>query len=244
MKRILILEDNVESKEYMEKIVREVCQPRDIIFACENVQDAYCYAANGNIDLFIIDIMMNTGVANDMSGLTFVEHMRQRQCYMFTPVIFVSALQDLNRYTIDHLRCHSFIEKPFDYDVVRRTVAESLLFPGKRPDRKYYSFKQDGIIVQVASNEFVYAEVSKHRIILHKSNEESVLISHMSLHRLLEIIGNDDVFQCSRYMIVNRAYIDNADIVNRVIRLKNDLGSIEIGVTYKNEVKRILEVMG
>lgn len=243
MKRILILEDNADSREYMEWIVRKVCQERDIIFACENVQDAYQYAANSNIDLFIIDIMMKTGAVNDVSGLTFVEHMRERQCYMFTPIIFVTALQDLNRYTIDRLRCHTFIEKPYDDRKVMDIIAEALLFPGKRPDRKYYSFKQDGIIVQIASDEFVYAEVDKHRLILHKSNGETDAINYISLHKLLVEIGNDDIFQCSRNMIINRAYIDNADIVNRVINLKNDLGSVEIGVTYKNEVRKILEVI-
>lgn len=243
MKRILILEDNADSREYMERIVREVCQERDIIFACENVEDAYRYAANSNIDLFIVDIMLKTGAVNDVTGLTFVEHMRERQCYMFTPIIFVTALQDLNRYTMERLRCHTFIEKPYDYWKVKDVVAEALLFPGKRPDRKYYSFKQDGIIVQISADEFVYAEVDKHRIILHKNNGETDTINYMSLHRLLEEIGNDDIFQCSRHIIINRAYIDNADIVNRVINLKNDLGSVEIGVTYKNEVRQILEVI-
>lgn len=243
MKRILILEDNADSREYMVKIVREVCRERDMIFSCENVEDAYRYAANSNIDLFIIDIMMKIGAVNDVSGLTFIEHMRERECYMFTPVIFVTALQDLNRYTIDRLRCHTFIEKPFDYQDFKDAVAEALLFPGKRPDKKYYSFKRDGIIVQIACSEFVYAEVIKHHIFLHKSNGEVDMISYMSLHRLLEEIGNDDIFQCSRHMIVNRAYIDNADIVNRVINLKSDLGSVEIGVTYKNEVRQILEVI-
>lgn len=243
MKRILILEDNVESREYMEKIVRDVCRERDMIFSCGNVQDAYHYAANSNIDLFIIDIMLKTGAVNDVSGLTFIQHMRERECYMFTPVIFVTALQDLNRYTIDRLRCHTFIEKPFDYQGFRDVVAEALLFPGKRPDKKYFSFKQDGIIVQIASSEFVYAEVIKHHILLHKSNGDVDMITYMSLRKLLEEIGNDEIFQCSRHMIVNRAYIDNADIVNRVINLKNDLGSVEIGVTYRNEVRRILEVI-
>ncbi|MBO5473939.1 MAG: response regulator [Lachnospiraceae bacterium] len=243
MKRILILEDNADSREYMVNLVREVCQERDIIFACENVQDAYRYAANSNIDLFIIDIMMKTGAVNDVSGLTFVEHMRERECYMFTPVIFVTALQDLNRYTIERLHCHTYIEKPYDNRRVKDVIAETLLFPGKRPDRKYYTFKQDGVIVQIACKEFVYAEVMKHHIFLHKSNGEVNMISYMSLHKLLEEIGNDDIFQCSRHMIVNRAYIDKADIVNRVINLKDDLGSVEIGVTYKNDVRQILEVI-
>lgn len=243
MKRILILEDNADSRVYMEKIVREVCQERDVIFACEKVQDAYQYAANSNINLFIIDIMMKNGKTHDTAGLTFVEHMRERECYMFTPVIFVTGLQDINRYTIDHLRCHSFIEKPFDEQVIRRVVAEALLFPGEKPKRKYYSFKQDGIIIQIACNEFVYAEVVKHCIHLHKNNGKVITISYISLHKLLEEIGNDNVFQCSRHAIVNRAYIDNVDIINRVIHLQNNLGSIEIGVTYKNEVRELLGVI-
>ncbi|MCD7726606.1 MAG: LytTR family transcriptional regulator DNA-binding domain-containing protein [Clostridiales bacterium] len=243
MKRILILEDNVDSRAYMERLIREVCQERDRIYACENVQEAYLYAANGNIDLFVIDIMTKTGATNDVSGLTFIEHMRERECYLFTPVIFVTALQDLNRYTIDRLRCYMFFEKPFDTQDFKGTVAEALLFPGKKPDRKYYSFKQDGIIIQIACSEFVYAEVIRHHTFLHKSDGEVERISYMSLHRLLEEIGNDDVFQCSRHMIVNRAYINNADMVNRIINLKNDLGSVEIGVTYKNEVRQILGVI-
>lgn len=243
MKRILILEDNDDAREHMGKIVREVCGERDIILSCSDVQDAYQYAARSYIDLFIVDIMLKTGAVNDVSGLTFVEHMRENLYYMFTPVIFVTALQDLNRYTIDRLRCHTFIEKPFDDQGVKNMVAEALLFPGKRPCRQYFSFKQDGIIVQVASNEFVYAEVIRHHIFLHKSNGDVDTISYMSLHRLLEEIGNDDIFQCSRHMIVNRAYIANADMVNRVIKLKDNLGSVEIGVTYKNEVRQILEVI-
>ena len=45
-------------------------------------------------------------------------------------------------------------------------------------------------------------------------------------------LDSDDFIQCIRSAVVNRCYIHNVDITNRVIQLKNRMGTVEIGVMY------------
>ena len=43
--------------------------------------------------------------------------------------------------------------------------------------------------------------------------------------------------QCSRSVVVNTDYIHNVDITNRVIQLKKQVGTVEIGIMYKKELR-------
>lgn len=57
----------------------------------------------------------------------------------------------------------------------------------------------------------------------------------------MEKLPEGQFVQCHRMYVVNRSFIDYVDIVNRIIRMKN-LQEVEIGVTYKTEIRGLLHV--
>lgn len=57
------------------------------------------------------------------------------------------------------------------------------------------------------------------------------------MKKLLENIDNMEIIQCSRNTIVNKKFVQNVDVPNRIIQLKDNLGRIEIGIMFKKYVK-------
>ena len=61
----------------------------------------------------------------------------------------------------------------------------------------------------------------------------------VTIKKLLEDADSPDFIQCSRSTIVNRRYINNVDFSNRIIHLKDGMGRVDIGITFKNSLKEM-----
>lgn len=236
MKKILILEDNPAALEHLTNIVRDL-DTKNVIYALNNTKDAYQCAMERMIDLFLIDIILDTRHPGDASGLKFVENIRRVEHYSFTPIIFVTSLEDARSYTYENLHCYSFIEKPFDVDRVKRTIERCLKFPGNGKETKTLYFRKEGIILAVERDDIVYAESSAHIMHIHTSQGDVLKIPYITLKKLLEDIDSLEMIQCSRNTIINKKFVQNVDIPNRMIQMKGDFGRLEIGMMFKKYVK-------
>ena len=185
------------------------------------------------IDLFVVDIILDKSVQGDSSGLRFVDNVRRVTRYAFTSVIFVTSLEDSRLYTYEKLHCYSFVEKPFDPEYVRMLMERCLEFLGREEMRKTLYFRKDGIVLALDQEEIIYAEVCKHKLLIHTTHKDMITLSGMTLTKFLEDAEGMDFIRCSRHTVVNKRYVRNVDVTNGMIGLKNDYGSIEIGITYK-----------
>lgn len=236
MKKVLILEDNAAALEHLTGLVREV-DTKNVIFSFDNIKDAYQCAMERKIDLFLVDIILDTSHPGDASGLKFVENVRRIEHYSFTPVIFISSLEDARSYTYENLHCYSFIEKPFNANRVKQTVEQCLKFPGHDRNAKTLYFRKDGIILAVEREDIVYAESIEHIMHIHMKNGDVLKIPYITIKNLLQEIDSPDMIQCSRNTVINRNFVQNVDIPNRMIQLKGEKERIEIGVMFKKSVK-------
>ena len=75
------------------ELIRE-CDSTSVIYCAKDSAMAYKYAIENRIDLFLVDIMLDNAVQNDVSGIVFADKMRQIERYKFVPIIFVTALED------------------------------------------------------------------------------------------------------------------------------------------------------
>lgn len=64
-------------------------------------------------------------------------------------------------------------------------------------------------------------------------------IPYITLKKFLDDLDCSDFIQCSRNTIINQKYIDNLDIPNQVIKLKNGYGRVGIGIRFKKNLKGI-----
>lgn len=239
MKKVLILEDNGLMLECLSGIVQEVGVKTEAL-PFDNAKDACQCALKSTIDLFIIDIMLEAHKSGDTSGLSFVEDIRRIKRYGFTPAIIVTALYDQKLITYEELHCYSFIEKPFDKDRLKGLIEEALAFPGTDSGTKTLKFRKDGIILAVERARIVYVESINHILNIHTTNDV-MRIPYKTIKDFLEEVDSNDFLQCSRSIVVNRRYVHNVDLVNRVIQFQEGMGRVDIGIMYKNQVKEMFD---
>ncbi len=239
MKKILVLEDNRLILIHLADIVREI-DAKVTVYPFDNVKDAYQCASEKLIDLFIIDIILDSR-PGDVSGLNFVENIRKMNHYRFVPIIFVTSLEDAKLYTYEKLHCYRFIEKPFDDDQLKQLAEQCLRFPQTCNRAKTLYFRKDGIILAVEREDVIYAESVKHIIHIHTRQGDTLNIPYITLKKLLDDIDSSDFIQCSRSAVINKRFIQNIDIPNRRIQLKDGHGYVDIGIRFKKNIKEAAE---
>lgn len=240
MKKILILEDNVVAVEHLKVLISELDVKCDV-YATYSLQDAYEYIFNNSIDLFIIDIILDTSRPGDTSGLMFVDSLRKIEKYAFTPVIFITSLEDPKLYTYETLHCYRFIEKPFDSREVKKIIEKCLQFPSKSDEEKTLGLRKDGIVLAVETKNIVYAECINHITHFHMVNGEILKIPYLTLKKLLQDTEDYGMVQCSRNTLINRRFVQNVDHTNRIIQMKDAHGRVEIGIMFRKRIKEIFQ---
>lgn len=102
-------------------------------------------------------------------------------------------------------------------------------------------FRKEGIILAADREDIVYVECINHILNIHTIQGDLLSIPYVTLKKFLSDVDSDEFIQCSRNTVVNRSYVLNVDVTNRVIQLKNQMGNVEIGVMYKKGLKEIFK---
>lgn len=233
MKTVLIVEDNIRSREMLVKIIEDI-RNDVVIKTASSQEEASILAIKNNIDLFMLDIILNSSNPSDVSGMEFAEFIRTFQKYKYTPIIFTTALEDPALHAYSELHCYYYVEKPYDVDKVSAVISEALDFPRNDREERSIFFRKDGILYKKEVSEIIYVENSRSGQTVYCTNG-NLKLPYKPNKKILEELGSDKFVQCSRYNIVNTDYIDKIDIVNRYIQLKNVEELIEFGNTFKKK---------
>ena len=236
MKRVLILEDNVKTRECLMRIVKDI-NPKVEVCTVGSIGEAYQYMMEQLISVFIIDIIIDAHVPGDTSGLYFAEKVRSLDQYLFTPIIFITSLEDSKCMAYEKFHCYRFIEKPFDMRQVRKVVAECLKYPESVEKDKQLYFRKEGIILTINVKEIVWIESINHELVIHTVKGDVLRIPYYSIGKILKLADSNKLIQCSRNTVVNSSFITAIDLSNRYIFLKNGQ-QVEIGVTFKNTLRK------
>ncbi|MDE7019142.1 MAG: LytTR family DNA-binding domain-containing protein [Lachnospiraceae bacterium] len=236
MKTILIVEDNPRNMEMLVKMIENLGEDV-IIKTASSQEDASILAMKNNIDLFMLDIILNASNPSDVSGMKFAEYLRSFQKYKYTPIIFITALEDPALYAYSDLHCYYYVEKPYDVAKVSRVISEALKMPRVSEETKKVFFRKDGILYKKEVSDIIYIENSRAGQTVYCVNG-NLKLPYKPSKVILEELASDKFVQCSRYHIVNRDYIDMIDTVNRYIHLLSVDEQIEIGNSYKRRFLR------
>lgn len=231
MKKVLILEDKPEELAVLSRMVKEV-EPDAKVYEVMNEDDAYAIAMKQNIDLFMLDIILHPEKTGDQAGAEFAFNIRKVEKYLFTPILMITSLYDPKMQMYSKVHCYRFIEKPFDYDKVKKTIAEAIRFETKGAEDRNVIFHSDGLIQMVPIKDLIYIECRERRLYV-KTIDDYFSVSYISCKRMLEEIDCADFTQCNRSTIVNLNYVNLIDPVNRYIHLKNCKDVLEIGPIMK-----------
>lgn len=240
VKTVLVIEDNTRSADTIVKIINDL-EMNTTVYIAANAEDAYVLAMKNCIDLFVVDIMLNSLNPGDVSGMIFANNMRANKKYEHTPIIFTTSLEDPKLYAYSDIHCYYYIEKPYDVGKVSKIIAEALSIPRTETDSHNVYFRKDGIIYKKDVSEIIYIENSRSGQTVNLVNGQ-LKLSYKPTKIILQELNNSCFIQCSRYVIVNKMYIDSVDIVNRYIKLKIADKQLEIGNTFKKSLmKEILD---
>ena len=239
-RRIMIIEDNETTREVLASVAENVCPGADIRkFA--DTKGALETAINSRMDLFLVDIIINTNVPGDTSGIRFVEAIRRIKEYEFTPVIFITSLEDPAMYAYTQLHSFGYIEKPFDIDNVIDTISRALRVPQLHNDDRQMFFRSKGILFPIKCSEIIYIENINHKAHFHKTTGEELIIPKKTCRQIIEEADSDALIQCNRGVIINRNYIESIDLTNRCIHMKGIKNYIVIGVTFVKKISRMIK---
>lgn len=233
MKKILILEEKERMAKSLSKIINEIDNSIQIK-AVNNKMEAYEFAMDADVDLFITNIILKPEIPGDVSGLQFAENIRKIQRYKFTPLIIISSLSDPKMYSYENIHCYSYIEKPFDVKEVKKIIKQALEFKQEKQKSKKIYFRSDGIIYAYNIEDIRYIENVNRKITIYDSNNAETF-NYMTCRKILDLLDNDDFIQCSRNGIVNKRYISKVDKTNRYIEIQGLDKTVEIGTVLKKK---------
>ncbi|MCI9126834.1 MAG: response regulator transcription factor [Eubacterium sp.] len=232
-KNILVIEDN---EYYMNLICTELEQLTDVnIYRAINSAEAYRYAMEISIDVFIVDIILNTNALGDVSGIKFIERIRTINKYKFAPIIITTSLEDPKLHSYSYLHCYRYFEKKYDPKELFETVREVLQYETPNESTKMIYYKREGLLFSINTEDIIFI-VNCNRYIEYHCIDGVHKAPYKSCKKIIEDIHSEDFLQCNRHTVVNRKYILYLDTVNRYIQLLNDYGSLEIGPRMKKDL--------
>lgn len=242
MKKVLILEDQEETRKALVAIVKRVNQ-NATIFELDSADEAYIIAMKQTIDLFILDIILKpSDKYRDSSGADFAQNIRTVMKYQFTPIIFLTSLYDEKLNLYSSLQCYHYFEKPCDYEQVEQIIRKAISFHTQNGmDRKYF-YRNHGILEALCIKDIIY--VTREGCNLHVATpKEKRVIPYKSLKLVRNELDSEDFLQCNRSTIVNHWFIREVDPVNRYIYLNECEDVLEIGVVLRKTFMRELRTI-
>ena len=237
VKRVMIIADDIVTLKHLSLIVKSMFQNVEVR-TFSTMENVYETAMQNKIDLFIVDIIIEKSKPGDTSGIRFVDKIRTVPEYEFTPVVFITSLEDPKLYAYSELHSFCYIEKPYDTEYVKRVVRKAMKFPDIISGDNTLFFLKDGVLYSVKISEILYAESIGHKIHFHRTDGVTLVIPYKTCRQIIEEADSASLVQCSRNLIVNRDYIENVDITNRCIKVKGLGRPLGIGVTYQKRLCR------
>lgn len=243
MTRILILEDSEDCLRaitaMVEKVSGHVCAvPANSL---EEARAALDNGAQPPFQAFLLDINLKADDSGDISGITFAREVRMKKEYAFTPIVMVTSLANMELMAYRELHCYQYLVKPYNEEDIQKLVGKLLFWSqqGGTGDA-FVIVKKDGINYKLFCKDIVCVKAVPRGVHIVLVKEEMKVL-YLSIKQLLEKLPGDKFLQVHRMCVVNQDYIDYVDTVNGLIRMKNG-GQVEIGITYKNEIRKKLHI--
>ena len=236
MTTVLILEDCRESQKALDAIMKKYREDIRALFASTLQEAESLLRTEKEIHLFFLDINLDINQKHDQSGLIFAKKVRELSKYAFTPIVFITSASDMELVSYRETQCYRYLTKPYREQSVL-DILEKVLKSVPPKETKQIIVKKDGINYRVRMDEILLVEAIPRGVRIHL-NGESLDLKYSSIKQMMEKLPKEQFVQCHRMYVVNTEWIDYVDTVNQYIRMKGIEQPIEIGVTYKAEMRR------
>ena len=240
MTKIMILEDSMDSLMALTAMIKKISKDIAVVpvESLEKARAALQDEAN-LFQAFLLDINLDEQDMEDASGMEFARQVRNDVRYAFTPLVMITSIANLELPAYRELHCYQYILKPYDEEEIEKLIHKVLFQTGESKE-PFVLVKKEGVNYKIYCKDIVYLYAISRGICL-VLQKETMKIPYLSIKQILEKLPEGQFIQFHRMYVVNRSYIDYVDIVNRIIRMKGSQ-EVEIGVTYKTEIRGLLHV--
>ena len=232
--KVLILEDSAQTADVIRRIILEKNDRVQVEIAATAAQ-AYAISMEKSIDVFMVDIVLDTEHPGDTGGMKFAQNIREIPKYYFTPIIFITALADPELYAYKDIHCFGYIEKPFDKKQVEKLLETALLYSTEVRENKKVFLRKDGILYALNLLEIVYIQVCHHKMFLY-TRDGSIEIPYKTIKTFQQENESMHLLQCNRSTLINGRYIEYIDTTNFLVKLRGVNEAFEIGMAYRNKL--------
>ncbi len=236
MARIFVLEDDDDSRNALCRMLEKISDQITVDAAADLAKARFLLRSAVSFDLFLLDIHLKKGSEEDQSGILFAEEIRSMQQYEFTPLVMVTSIAGLEMEAYRRLHCYQYIVKPYIQAEIEEIV-NKVLFHIQATKIPSILVKKDGINYRISCDEIVYCKAIPRGVCI-CMKEEQLNVLYTSIRQILEQLPTEQFFQCHRMFVVNKNAIRYYDLVNQVIQVEGYQEAIDIGVTYKADVKK------
>ena len=240
MTKIMILEDSMDSLMALTAMIKKISKDIAVVpvESLEKARAALQDEAN-LFQAFLLDINLDEQDMEDALGMEFARQVRNDIRYAFTPLVMITSIANLELAAYRELHCYQYILKPYDEEEIEKLIHKVLFQTGESKE-PFVLVKKEGVNYKIYCKDIVYLYAISRGICL-VLQKETMKIPYLSIKQILAKLPEEQFIQCHRMYVVNRSYIDYVDIVNRIIRMKGSQ-EVEIGVTYKTEIRGLLHV--
>ena len=88
------------------------------------------------------------------------------------------------------------------------------------------------------TNCFIFIIFQINSIYVHMVSGSCLKAPYKTCKQILKEADGDSLVQCSRSALINRNYVLIVDTVNRLITFKDNLGRVDIGITYRKKIAK------
>lgn len=242
MIRVLVVEDNKDSLNILTNILSKISEDIKVLTATSMKEAEEILKNNtGKMNAFLLDINLDENDENNNDGIVFAKKVRTFKEYAFTPIVMITSLANLELQSYREFHCYQYILKPYEASEIEKLMKDVLFQAGASVESSIV-VKKDGINYKILCKNIICITAVTRGVKLtlvsqNKQGFEEMTVPYLSIRQLMEKLPKEEFIQCHRMFVFNKNYVDNIDYVNRIIMLTNSI-ELEIGVTYKNEIKK------
>lgn len=236
MLHVLVLEDDEISRDALCSILKTLSENVNVCAVSSLKEAEEALESGGWFDLFLLDVNLDTSKHEDVSGITFARELRSMHEYEMTPVVMITSVPGMELPAYRELHCYQYILKPFREEEVLNVVKKVMAHPQEKPE-PFIVVKREGVNYQIHCDEIVFCQAIPRGVCLKLKNDQ-MNVSYLTVRQLMEKLPKERFLQCHRMFVVNKEYVEYYDLVNQVIKMQGYPDMIDIGVTYKPEVRR------
>ena len=234
-RQCLIVLRDLKQRERLQQLISEV-KKDCVLYATDNIKDAYQILLENTIDTFFIEIVLDSDAKGDISGIRLARIIRELSNYIFTPIIFIGAVEDPDKILQTKCCCFDYFYANYDVEQMKETIKKALDFSTPHTRKDTFIFRNDNKLFAYPVSDIVYIECANRKMIVYLKNKQIMELPYMTCKAVLQNIGDSTLVQCARGVIVNTIFIRFVDKGNKTINLSVDQLCLDMGMKYYRNV--------